>query len=324
VVEGVACLALLWAGTALAKTTPQQTCEAGKDQQLGVYASCLQMADKNKVLTGDTTKYNTAVGKCDATLATNWAKLEKKGSCPTTGDESTVQSTVTDFTSCESDNLAGEPPAICDPTTLQSNLSTCETNLTSCLASSLAPLLQTGQTTSYGPGSDGDLQEGVVRSYTDNGDGTITDNKTGLMWEKKDQSGGIHDWGNTYTWSGASYGSTNVMDGTITTTFLAALNAGAGFAGHTDWRIPNRFELESIVNLQNFTPSVDTVFNTSCAASCTVLTCSCTQSNNYWSSSTYQYFPDEVAWLVDFLGGFVDSSPKAGSVYYVRAVRGGS
>lgn len=35
-------------------------------------------------------------------------------------------------------------------------------------------------------GQDGWLQKGLARSYTDNGDGTITDNKTGLMWEKKD------------------------------------------------------------------------------------------------------------------------------------------
>jgi hypothetical protein len=57
----------------------------------------------------------------------------------------------------------------------------------------------TGQTTSYGgPNipfslSDGDVQAGAALSYTDNGDGTVTDNNTGLMWEKKDDSGGIHD-----------------------------------------------------------------------------------------------------------------------------------
>jgi hypothetical protein len=104
--------------------------------------------------------------------------------------------------------------------------------------------LKTGQTTPFGTGSDGNVKKGVARSYTDNGDGTITDNKTGLMWEKKDQSGpsGIHDVHYTYTWSGPSYGSSYIMDGTITSTFLAALNGGSGFAGHTDWRIPNRFE----------------------------------------------------------------------------------
>jgi hypothetical protein len=42
----------------------------------------------------------------------------------------------------------------------------------------------TGQTTSYAPGDDGDVQAGAPLSYTDNGDGTITDNNTGRMWEK--------------------------------------------------------------------------------------------------------------------------------------------
>jgi hypothetical protein len=61
-------------------------------------------------------------------------------------------------------------------------------------------VLKTGQTTAYGTGSDGDLQKGTARSYTDNGDGTITDNVTGLMWEKKSDDGGIHDKDNMYTW----------------------------------------------------------------------------------------------------------------------------
>jgi len=37
--------------------------------------------------------------------------------------------------------------------------------------------------------------------FVDNGDGTVTDNMTGLMWEKKDNSSGIHDMDNIYTWS---------------------------------------------------------------------------------------------------------------------------
>lgn len=79
-----------------------------------------------------------------------------------------------------------------------------------------APVLQTGQTTCYDSlglvidctdtGQDGDLQTGVVRSYTDNLDGTITDNTTGLMWERltDDQyQSPIHFYGFTYTWDQA-------------------------------------------------------------------------------------------------------------------------
>ena len=184
------------------------------------------------------------------------------------------------------------------------------------------PPLKTGQTTAYGTGSDGALQKGASQSFTDNGDGTITDNTTGLMWEKKSADGSIHDKDNTYTWSGASYGSTYIMDGTITSTFLAGLNAAGGFAGHTDWRIPNRFELESILNLQNVSPSVSTAFNTGCAASCTVTACSCTQSYFYWSSTTLAPYPND-AWGVSFGYGYASGGNKSSS-YYARAVRGGS
>jgi hypothetical protein len=192
--------------------------------------------------------------------------------------------------------------------------------------------LKTAQTTAFGTGSDGDLQAGNPRAYTDNGDGTITDNATGLTWEKKDQSGGIHDWANRYTWCGASCGSTNVMDGTITTTFLAGLNAGAGFAGHTDWRIPNVNELLTLVNYENAEPAVDAAFNTNCAPGCTVLTCSCTQpgfasSSVYWSSTTFANRPQE-ALIVD--DGFVNGDQKDGTYFgtntggeFTRAVRGG-
>ena len=66
------------------------------------------------------------------------------------------------------------------------------------------------------------MQAGATLSYTDNSDGTITDNNTGLMWEKKDDSGGIHDQDNTYTWwGGVSEGF--LMDGTMVTEFLATL-----------------------------------------------------------------------------------------------------
>ena len=47
------------------------------------------------------------------------------------------------------------------------------------------PLSKTGQATSWGAGDDGDLEGGVAwpnPRFADNGDGTITDNLTGLIW----------------------------------------------------------------------------------------------------------------------------------------------
>jgi len=183
-----------------------------------------------------------------------------------------------------------------------------------------------GQTTPYGPGSDGDVQAGAPLSYTDNGDGTITDNNTRLMWEKKDDSGGIHDQDNRYTWwGGVSEG--YLMDGTMVTEFLATLNAGGGFAGHTDWRIPNVRELQSIVDYEipSPGPTVNAAFHN--AAGCTGCTdvtlasCSCTAASPYWSSTTNRENP-LYAWDVYFAYGSVNIADK--SSIRVRAVRGGS
>ena len=218
------------------------------------------------------------------------------GVCPSEGDETPVQAFIIQRSADVAAALAGGPPPV------------------------LSPTLKTGQTTAYGTGSDGDLQKGASRSFTDNGDGTITDNVTGLMWEKKSDDGSIHDLDNTYTWGMGFL--PYPMDGTMVTTFLAALNSGGGFAGHTDWRIPNVNELQSIANYQNVIPAVDAVFNTSCMAGCAVTTCSCTKPNGYWSSTTYQGSPDN-AWDVFFSDGNVSLNSKVGGVHFVRAVRGG-
>ncbi|HVO24806.1 MAG TPA: DUF1566 domain-containing protein [Candidatus Margulisiibacteriota bacterium] len=195
-------------------------------------------------------------------------------------------------------------------------------------ASCAARLPASGQTTSYGPGSDGAVRAGAALAYTDNGDGTLTDNSTGLMWEKKDSSGGIHDQDNTYTW-GTTVES-NPMDGTMVTEFLATLNRQPCFAGHCDWRIPNLKELLSIVDYEILYPgpAVDAAFNTRCATGCVVdgnggPMCSCTASSSYWSSTTVRTTPGN-AWDVFFgSGDAVSTSDKRLTRHAVRAVRGG-
>jgi hypothetical protein len=181
----------------------------------------------------------------------------------------------------------------------------------------------TGQTTCWdtignviacgGTGQDGQIQAGGALAYVDNGDGTITDLNTHLMWEKKSTDGSIHNWGNAYTWADAF------------STFIGGLNAGAGFAGHTDWRLPNVKELQSIIDYQNYDPAVSPALTANCTGigpGCTVTTCSCTNSADYWSSTTYWHYP-EYAWGVWFLNGTVHNDGK-GSINGVRAVRGGS
>ena len=180
----------------------------------------------------------------------------------------------------------------------------------------------TGQTTCWnsggsaisctGTGHDGEIQAGATLAYVDNGDGTMTDTNTGLMWERLDDNnvGGIHDWDNKYAWDDAF------------AVKIATLNGGGGFAGHTDWRVPNYKELVSILNLQNISPVVSTAFNMGCTPGCTVTTCSCTQSDDYWSSSSIADFRD-FAWNVDFGEGTGNADNFKAYYSYVRAVRGG-
>ena len=101
---------------------------------------------------------------------------------------------------------------------------------------------QTGQTDSYGVvGSDGDLQRGLPwpdPRFTDNEDGTVTDNLTGLMW-LKDAGRGCFEW---MAWQDA-------LDR------VADFNANPGdyscggyTASYNDWRLPNVNELESLTH----------------------------------------------------------------------------
>ena len=183
----------------------------------------------------------------------------------------------------------------------------------------------TGQTTIYpadkngNPGAavpdDGTVEAGKTLNYKDNGDGTITDKVTRLMWEKKSDDGGLHDKDNAYPWSSAV--TDTIWD------WLDDVNAegGKGFAHHRDWRIPNVKELQSIIDYENFTPAVASAFNTNCGGN-TVFTGSCTAASNYWSSSTNANNPGN-AWNVDFNNGNVNNDDKSNPLY-VRAVRGGS
>lgn len=102
-----------------------------------------------------------------------------------------------------------------------------------------AQVWQTGQTMTYTAGDDGNLRAGVAWApdtrFKDNGNGTVTDNLTGLMWTKSASSQG-------YNWPGAlsnisSFNSTNYL-------------------GHSDWRLPNRKEIRSLVDYSQANPAL--------------------------------------------------------------------
>ncbi len=178
--------------------------------------------------------------------------------------------------------------------------------------------LKTGQTLCFnttnfiggapcaGTGQDAEFQAGAARNYVDNGDGTITDATTGLMWEKLSDDGGLHDTDDVYTWANAFSDK------------IATLNA-TNFAGHADWRLPNINELQTLSKYDSSEPSIDGVFKTACTAGCSTATCSCASTAGYWSATTVAAVPSN-AWLGGWAHGFMSSRAKSGA-NKVRAVR---
>ena len=141
-------------------------------------------------------------------------------------------------------------------------------------------------------GNDGDGSSHDVRavrgrqlgSYTDNGDGTVTDTSTDLMWQQGSSS--------SKTWKEA-------------TAYCEGLNLG----GHTDWRLPNIKELRSLVDYSLYGTAINKTYFSD------------TVSPPYWSSTTYAGNTSSALSMY-FYDGSAGLDDKGGS-YYVRAVRGG-
>lgn len=277
--------------------TPAQKCASDKNKEAARYVECLQKAAAKLALTGDEAARTLAVQKCSARYRAKWPVIEGKagGTCPSTGDQTPVAQYLDTASADVASALAGG--ALADH----------------------GHRLKTGQTTCRngvgqpipcaGTGQDGELQKGVDRFYVDNGDGTITDTRTGLMWEKLSDDGTIHDKDWEYPWTEALWGK------------IAQLNQ-ARFAGYDDWRLPNVNELLTLLNYGVSVPAISPAFNTGCTAGCNVFTCSCTRAYSHWSSTAVASDPRR-AWTVHFAGS--TSYYEKGAVFLsVRAVRGGS
>lgn len=176
----------------------------------------------------------------------------------------------------------------------------------------------TGQTTCYnasgtaiacvGTGQDGETQRGIAAPtprFTDNGNGTVSDRLTGLIWLKNAdctdtvgsiiKSSGYLTWGEALIWSnGLASGACGLSDGSI--------------AGQ--WRLPDRNELDSLVDRSRSNPALPAGHPFTSV-----------QSDGYgcWSSSS---IANSSAWVVSVGYGVVDYVSKY-NYSYVWPVRSG-
>ncbi len=121
--------------------------------------------------------------------------------------------------------------------------------------------------------------------YQDNGNGTVTDLMTGLMWQAMEVRS--EKWEQALAYC-------NRMD----------------LGGYTDWRLPTIKELSTLVDESRINPSINTTFFPA------------TRSAAYWSSTTFARHPG-FAWYVRFDSGLEHNGGYKGRRYLIRAVRGG-
>ncbi len=127
------------------------------------------------------------------------------------------------------------------------------------------------------------------QQFIDNNNGTVTDLTTGYTWKQEDLP--VDDWEDTFV-------------------IVANLNQNR-FAGHSDWRVPSRNELQSLVD---YTRGYPAAINTNYFPSDT--------SHNYHLTSTTAYGANEECFFIYFLNGVNNHWHKSYNGA-VRPVRGG-
>ena len=189
---------------------------------------------------------------------------------------------------------------------------------TGAYSSTSAPVAKTGQTLCYDvggyptscsgtPGQDGNKLKGVTwpdPRFTENFNGTVTDNLTGLIWlQKADYNSttsttGTADWANALSFCNAlENGQCGLSDG-----------SSAG-----DWRLPNVKELQSLIDFSQYNPALPSGHP---------FTGVPTSGAVYWSSTTGANNTG-YAWIIDMNNGVVHASDPKATSSYVWPVRGG-
>ena len=128
-------------------------------------------------------------------------------------------------------------------------------------------------------------QTGSFDPLVINGDDTVTDTMTGLMWQQ-------------------------ATDGAMNWEAAISHCEALPLAGYTDWRLPNRKELRSIVDCSFYLPAIDIDYFPD------------TVSSFYWSSTTWANDTSQP-WDLYFDYGRDSTYYNKSYSYYMRAVRGG-
>ena len=155
---------------------------------------------------------------------------------------------------------------------------------------------------------DGYYQKGHDPIYVrDDGDETVTDNITGLMWQddvaaKTTQKQWLTD--ANYNDCHDNGNNCENTSGDTAASYCAALSLG----GHQDWRLPTADELVGITDKDKMNPAIDNAFQN-------------TKSYYYWSS-TLCIGDSDLAWIVNLTNANHLLGYKTAD-YYVRCVRAG-
>ena len=165
-----------------------------------------------------------------------------------------------------------------------------------------APVAKTGQTNVVASGDDGTYVKGFtwpVPRFTDNGDGTVKDNLTGLIWLQRADAHRADDWQDAVQFcNSVSNGVYGLTDGSV--------------AG--DWRLPNVRELFSLVDFGHYEPALPADYADFFVGS--------PGDKSYWSSTTFM--PDQgFKWQVSMWNGGIHHIVSTYSSYYAWPVRGG-
>lgn len=302
IVSIISCVVACIVETSSSAPTRAQRCEAAIELAAAKYAQCRLTVESKFTETSEASKL-AKLATCSYRFAGVYERaFQSWGTdCSVGAPESDLQFYLARCTSETEGAASGESfPSGCPEGFPATGQTTCRD-----LGGSSVPCSGTGQ--------DGETQTGRPLIYVDNGDGTISDPNTGLMWEKLSDDGSIHDFNDVFTWDDAR------------AVKIASLNA-SNFAGYRDWRLPNVKELISIVNYENNAPAISSEFNAECSPGCSALTCSCTSLAAYWTSTSYVNgagYSTDWSWFVVFGSGRADAF-QASLGLHARAVRGGS